>query len=96
MGAETQDVKLLCYWCHDGGVIHSNRRMASLADLKGQRLRFPTRLAGEALKAAGAAPIGMPVTQWPRASRSESSMAQWFRGRSRRPSSCPISCAITC
>jgi TRAP-type C4-dicarboxylate transport system substrate-binding protein len=63
MGAETQDVKLLCYWCHDGGVIHSNRRMASLADLKGQRLRFPTRLAGEALRAAGAAPIGMPVTQ---------------------------------
>jgi TRAP-type C4-dicarboxylate transport system substrate-binding protein len=63
MSAETSDVKLLCFWCHDGGVIHSTRRITSLADLKGQRLRFPTRLAGEALKAAGAAPIGMPVTQ---------------------------------
>lgn len=63
LDAETRDVKLLCYWCHDGGVIHSTRRIASLADLKGQRLRFPTRLAGEALKVAGAAPIGMPVTQ---------------------------------
>lgn len=63
LGAETSDVKLLCYWCHDGGVIHSTRRVASLADLKGQRLRFPTRLAGEGLKIAGAAPIGMPVTQ---------------------------------
>jgi TRAP-type C4-dicarboxylate transport system substrate-binding protein len=63
LGAETSDVKLLCYWCHDGGVIHSTRRIASLADIKGQRLRFPTRLAGEGLKVAGAAPIGMPVTQ---------------------------------
>ena len=63
LGAETSDVKLLCFWCHDGGVIHSTRRLTSLADIKGQRLRFPTRLAGEGLKAAGAAPIGMPVTQ---------------------------------
>ena len=63
MGAQTGDVKLLCYWCHDGGVIHATRKITSLADLKGLRLRFPTRMAGEALKAAGAAPIGMPVTQ---------------------------------
>ncbi|MBX9758346.1 MAG: TRAP transporter substrate-binding protein [Beijerinckiaceae bacterium] len=63
MGEQTGDVKLLCYWCHDGGVIHATRKVTSLADLKGMRLRFPTRLAGEALKAAGAAPIGMPVTQ---------------------------------
>lgn len=63
MLAETRDVKLLCFWCHDGGVIHSTRPIATLADLEGQRLRFPTRLAGEALKVAGAAPIGMPVTQ---------------------------------
>lgn len=63
LGADMGDVKLLCYWCHDGGVIHATRAIAALADLKGLRLRFPTRLAGEALKAAGAAPIGMPVTQ---------------------------------
>jgi TRAP-type C4-dicarboxylate transport system substrate-binding protein len=63
MGEQTADVRLLCYWCHDGGVIHATRRMTSLADLKGMRLRFPTRMAGEALKVAGAAAIGMPVTQ---------------------------------
>ncbi len=65
LGADTRDVKLLSFWCHDGGVIHATRKMESLADLKGLKLRFPTRLAGEALRAAGAAPIGMPVTQVP-------------------------------
>jgi TRAP-type C4-dicarboxylate transport system substrate-binding protein len=36
-----------------------------MEDLKGLKLRFPTRLAGEALKALGASPIGMPVPQVP-------------------------------
>lgn len=63
LGADTRDVKLLSYWCHDGGLIHANRKIETLADLKGLKLRFPTRLAGEALRVAGAAPIGMPVTQ---------------------------------
>ncbi len=34
-------------------------------DLKGLKLRFPTRLAGEALKALGATAIGMPIPQVP-------------------------------
>lgn len=65
LNADTRDVALLCYWCHDGGVIHATRKIETLADLKGLKLRFPTRLAGEALRVAGAAPIGMPVTQVP-------------------------------
>jgi TRAP-type C4-dicarboxylate transport system substrate-binding protein len=60
---ETKDVKLLCFWAHDHGLIHSNRRIRTRADLKGLKLRFPTRLAGEALKALGAAAIGMPIPQ---------------------------------
>lgn len=62
---EARDVELLCFWCHDGGVIHAKRHVETMADLEGLKLRFPTRLAGEALKALGASPIGMPVPQVP-------------------------------
>jgi TRAP-type C4-dicarboxylate transport system substrate-binding protein len=62
---ETKDVKLLCFWAHDHGLIHANRRVTTMDDLKGLKLRFPTRLAGEALKALGAAAIGMPIPQVP-------------------------------
>ena len=60
---EVKDVKILSYWAHDGGHIHSNKPIAKLEDLKGMKLRNPTRLAGEALKALGATSIGMPVPQ---------------------------------
>jgi TRAP-type C4-dicarboxylate transport system substrate-binding protein len=65
LGEETGDVKLLSFWSHDAGVIHCRNKIETLADLKGQKLRFPTRLAGEALKAVGVAAIGMPVPQVP-------------------------------
>jgi TRAP-type C4-dicarboxylate transport system substrate-binding protein len=38
----------------DHGVIHANRQITTLAELKGARLRPPTPLAGEALQALGA------------------------------------------
>jgi TRAP-type C4-dicarboxylate transport system substrate-binding protein len=62
---ETKDVKLLSFWSHDHGLIHSKRQVKTMEDLKGMKLRFPTRLAGEALKALGASAIGMPVPQVP-------------------------------
>lgn len=62
---ETKDVKLLSFWSHDRGVIHCRKKVETLADLNGVKLRFPTRLAGEALKAVGVAAIGMPVPQVP-------------------------------
>lgn len=62
---ETKDVQLLCFWAHDHGLIHSNRQVRTMDDLKGLKLRFPTRLAGEALRALGASAIGMPVPQVP-------------------------------
>jgi TRAP-type transport system periplasmic protein len=65
LGEETKDVKLLSFWSHDQGVIHCRDKIEILADLQGKKLRFPTRLAGEALKAVGAAAIGMPVPQVP-------------------------------
>lgn len=62
---EVKDVKLLCYWAHDAGVIHANKPIATLEDMKGLKLRNPTRLAGEAIKALGAVSVGMPVPQVP-------------------------------
>ena len=62
---EFKDVQPLCLWTHDAGVIHANRLVRTAADLKGLKLRFPTRLAGEALRALGANAIGMPVPQVP-------------------------------
>ena len=62
---ETKDVKLLSYWSHDHGLIHANKQVKTMDDLKGLKLRFPTRLAGEALKALGATAIRMPIPQVP-------------------------------
>jgi TRAP-type C4-dicarboxylate transport system substrate-binding protein len=64
---EFADVHPIVIWAHDGGVIHSNRSVTKLEDMRGLKLRFPTRQAGEALRALGAAPIGMPVPQVPEA-----------------------------
>ena len=38
---ETKDVKLLSYWAHDHGLIHSRKLVANMDDLKGMKLRFP-------------------------------------------------------
>ncbi|MGL4496293.1 MAG: TRAP transporter substrate-binding protein [Beijerinckiaceae bacterium] len=62
---EVKDVKLLSYWAHDAGHIHANKQIKTMDDLKGLKLRNPTRLAGEALKALGAVSVGMPVPQVP-------------------------------
>jgi TRAP-type C4-dicarboxylate transport system substrate-binding protein len=60
---EFKEVQPIALWAHDHGVIHSSRQVKSIEDMKGLKLRSPTRLAGEALKALGANGIQMPVTQ---------------------------------
>jgi TRAP-type C4-dicarboxylate transport system substrate-binding protein len=62
---EFSEVHPLCVWAHDRGLLHVNKRIEKLEDLKGTKIRFPTRLAGEALKALGATAVGMPVPQVP-------------------------------
>ncbi|NKC30289.1 TRAP transporter substrate-binding protein [Falsiroseomonas selenitidurans] len=64
---EFADVHTIVAWAHDGGVIHANKPVQRLEDLRGLKLRFPTRQAGEALRALGAAPIGLPIPQVPEA-----------------------------
>lgn len=64
---EFADTHLICAWAHDAGVIHARREVKRQEDLTGLKLRFPTRQAGEALRALGAAPIGLPIPQVPEA-----------------------------
>ncbi|MGL4729031.1 MAG: TRAP transporter substrate-binding protein [Bosea sp. (in: a-proteobacteria)] len=64
---EFKDVRPICFWAHDHGLIHSTKLVKTADDLKGLKLRFPTRLAGEALRALGANAIGMPIPQVPEA-----------------------------
>jgi TRAP-type C4-dicarboxylate transport system substrate-binding protein len=62
---EFKDVHPICVWAHDQGVIHTTKQVNALPDMKGLRLRAPTRLSAEALKALGANGIAMPVMQVP-------------------------------
>lgn len=67
LAKEYSEVHTLCLWAHDHGLIHSSKQVRTLADLQGLKLRFPTRQAGEALRALGATAIGMPIPQVPEA-----------------------------
>ncbi|HEV7914176.1 MAG TPA: TRAP transporter substrate-binding protein [Albitalea sp.] len=62
---EFKEVHPICVWAHDGGLIHTNRAVRTMEDLRGLKLRSPTRLAGDALKALGANGIPMPIPQLP-------------------------------
>ena len=64
---EFREVHPICVWAHGEGLIHSRRPVRTMEDLGGMKLRFPSRLNGEALRALGAAPVGMPVPQVPEA-----------------------------
>jgi len=62
---EFKEVHPIVWWAHDHGLIHAGKQIRTMEDLKGLKLRFPTRQAGEALKALGASAIGMPIPQVP-------------------------------
>ncbi len=62
------DVKLLALHTHGPGVIHKKGpAVKSLDDLKGLKLRGPSRQANELLQSLGATPVGMPVPSFPEA-----------------------------
>jgi len=65
IGEEFHDTQLICLFAHDRGVFHVDRKIEKMEDFKGMKIRFPTRIAGEALKALGATAVGMPVPQVP-------------------------------
>ncbi len=67
MREEYAETHIITAWGHDGGLVHARREVRRQEDMVGLKLRFPTRQAGEALRALGAAPIGLPVPQIPEA-----------------------------
>jgi TRAP-type C4-dicarboxylate transport system substrate-binding protein len=65
MKDEFKEIHPICFWTHDHGLVHANKPVRSLEDMKGLKLRFPTRLCGEALRSMGVNAIGMPIPQVP-------------------------------
>lgn len=64
--AEFKDVRPLAFHVHGPGYIHMrDKPVRSLADMKGVKVRAPTRLTNKLIAAMGATPVGMPVPQVP-------------------------------
>lgn len=62
------DVHLLAVHVHGPGVIHKKGgAVKTLDDLKGLKLRGPSRQANKLLESLGATPVGMPVPAFPEA-----------------------------
>lgn len=62
---EFREVQPICLWAHDHGLVHANKQVKTIDDMKGLKLRSPTRQAAEALKMLGAAAVAMPIPQVP-------------------------------
>ena len=58
---EFADVHMIATWVHGPGVIHSRHKVEKLDDLKGLKLRAPSRIVNTLLGHLGATPVGMPV-----------------------------------
>jgi TRAP-type transport system periplasmic protein len=64
---EFREVRPICFFAQDHGVIHANKVIKSLDDLRGTRIRFSARLLGDALRAVGVNAMSIPVPQVPEA-----------------------------
>lgn len=61
---EYSKVKLLALFCHPGGDFHTTKKkITSLDDFKGLKIRTASPYVTEALKIFGATPISMPITE---------------------------------
>jgi len=63
---EFKDVKVLAVHVHGPGNIYTvKKQIKTMADIKGLKLRAPTRLTTKLLASMGATPVGMPVPAVP-------------------------------
>jgi TRAP-type C4-dicarboxylate transport system substrate-binding protein len=63
-----KDVQPLAFHVHGPGYLHMrDKEVKTLADLKGLKVRAPTRLTNKLIASVGATPVGMPVPQVPEA-----------------------------
>ena len=61
---EFKDVHPLAFHVHGPGVFHmTSKPVKTMADLRGLKLRAPTRLTNKFIAMLGATPVGMPVPQ---------------------------------
>lgn len=59
---EFPGIKPLMFAVHDEGYVHTrDKQVKTLADLRGMKLRAPTRQTNKLLAALGATPVGMPL-----------------------------------
>jgi TRAP-type C4-dicarboxylate transport system substrate-binding protein len=59
---EFPGIKPLMFAVHDEGYLHSrDKQIKSMADLKGMKMRAPTRQTNKLLGSLGAPPVGMPL-----------------------------------
>ncbi|MDH5750447.1 MAG: TRAP transporter substrate-binding protein [Rhodospirillales bacterium] len=64
-GDEFKDYKLIALHVHAGQAFHSIKPIRTADDLKGLKIRTPTRTGGWMIEAMGATPIGSPVPKIP-------------------------------
>jgi TRAP-type C4-dicarboxylate transport system substrate-binding protein len=62
---EFSDVHPICFSCSDRGVVHANRPIRTVDDIKDLRLHVETRFAGDAVHELGAIAVPMPSAQLP-------------------------------
>ena len=63
---EFKEVQTLALHVHGPGMLHAaNKAIKSVADLKGMKIRGPTRQVTKLLGSVGAIPVGMPLPQIP-------------------------------
>jgi TRAP-type C4-dicarboxylate transport system substrate-binding protein len=67
MDTDFADFKPLGLWVHGPGVIHANRPVTDVADLRGLKLRAPSRTTTTMFTELGATSVGMPVPAVPEA-----------------------------
>ncbi len=64
---EFREVRPLAFSCRDHGVLHANRAIRTIEDIKGLRMHVASRLAGEVVQALGARGVSVPIPQVPMA-----------------------------
>lgn len=64
---EFSETHPIVFHTHGPGWIHSNKPVSTLDDMRGQKLRGPTRVTAQLLDKLGASPVGMPVPAVPEA-----------------------------
>ncbi len=62
--AEYERTQVLALWTNDRAVLMTRHQpVRTLDDLKGMKIRTPSKLQGDIIKALGATPVAMPVTR---------------------------------